>query len=131
VNPSIHSVRGSATPKLAACCRFHLTKRQRRCFLTTCGFAATFLLLLVLLMGAAAFRKHSLTLAGPLCQWSNYRLPHTVLPSMYNLTIDVQMEAPYRVEGSVAILVNVTEVRTCVNVWTAMSQPQRTRLPHS
>ena len=44
-----------------------------------------------------------------MCSWSEFRLPAGVAPSRYNLTLDVQMEAPYAVAGTVAIEVDIAE----------------------
>lgn len=47
---------------------------------------------------------------GQLCSWAQYRLPTTVVPLVYNLTLNVSMADPYPVAGEVAIAVNVTQV---------------------
>jgi len=47
---------------------------------------------------------------GQLCSWAQYRLPSTVVPLYYNLTLNVTMTDPYPVVGEVAIAVNVTQV---------------------
>ena len=44
-----------------------------------------------------------------MCSWSEFRLPAGVAPSRYNLTLDVQMEPPYAVAGTVAIEVDISE----------------------
>ena len=63
---------------------------------------------------------------GQLCSWAQYRLPSTVVPLYYNLTLNVSMTDPFPVAGEVAIAVNVTQVSgservvLCAVAWAAL-----------
>ncbi|KAK2080839.1 hypothetical protein QBZ16_000693 [Prototheca wickerhamii] len=89
------------------------TKRQRRLLLTGGCCCASFLVILLALVAAAA-AGHSVLpgLIGKAeaeaCAWTGLRLPAGVAPTRYALELDLQMEAPYWVNGSVTIYANVT-----------------------
>jgi hypothetical protein len=98
---------------------FRQTKRQRRCLLAAGGCALTFTLLLLVLAAAAATKSGIARGAGgaaaqAVCSWDQWRLPPVAAPSRYNLTFEVQMQAPWAVLGSVGIDLNVTRPTACL-----------------
>ena len=48
------------------------------------------------------------------CTWSDYHLPRSMLPSQYDLELQVQLEEPFTVTGAVEIHLNVTKPSRCV-----------------
>jgi puromycin-sensitive aminopeptidase len=97
---------------------FHLTKGQRKTALA-CGICFASLVGFLLLI--AVFWALGLGMAGgglprPMdaCQWAEYRLPTWVTPSSYDLNFDVMMEAPYTVNASAVIEVDVAYPTKCI-----------------
>ena len=99
---------------------FSYTRRQRRLILGAAGCLAALTLLLLGLAVAALLRATGLRGAAggggqaagaeALCGWQDWRLPTTLVPLEYNLSLEVQMEAPYLVLGAITISLNVTQV---------------------
>ncbi|GAB4816290.1 hypothetical protein N2152v2_003336 [Parachlorella kessleri] len=84
-------------------------KRVRLCVL-----AVLLVTLIGLLVLAAVRKKDGKTdlsggLNAELCSWEHWRLPTAVLPLQYNLTLEVQMQEPWQVQGEVGIDLNVTQ----------------------
>uniref|UniRef100_A0A1D2A2H1 Alpha-aminoacylpeptide hydrolase n=1 Tax=Auxenochlorella protothecoides TaxID=3075 RepID=A0A1D2A2H1_AUXPR len=95
------------------------TKRQRRLLLSGAACCLTFILLIAALAAAAA-SGHSI-LPGLIgrgdaeyCAWVEPRLPPGIVPRRYALTLGTKMAAPYAVEGSLTIDLNVTKAARCV-----------------
>lgn len=109
--------------------RYTYTKRQRRCMVGTLAGVVALVAVLAALIALAAVRggrgptdtswhtgDPSADALGTaeelaLCSWGRYRLPTTVVPQQYNLTLEVSMEGEYPVEGMVAIDLEVLQVR--------------------
>lgn len=101
---------------------FHLTRGQRRSVLACglCVVCSTVLLLLV--MGMASFgttifnssSTGSIPHVEDACEWMDWRLPGWVRPEAYDLTFQVQMAAPWKVDGSVVIDVDVGHQTRCL-----------------
>ncbi|KAI3429433.1 hypothetical protein D9Q98_005527 [Chlorella vulgaris] len=108
------------------------TKRQRRCMVGTLAGVVALVAVLAALIALAAVRggrgptdtswhtgDPSADALGTaeelaLCSWGRYRLPTTVVPQQYNLTLEVSMEGEYPVEGMVAIDLKVLQATQCV-----------------
>lgn len=121
--------------------RYTYTKKQRRCMVGTMVGLGVLLATLVALVALAAVRggrgpsdsawhtgdpiADSLASAEELelCSWAGFRLPRTVVPRQYNLTLEVAMEGDYGVQGSVGIDVDTLQVSgvcvcvCCVFAW--------------
>ena len=97
---------------------FHLTKGQRKTALA-CGICFASLIGFLLLI--AVFWALGLGMAGgdvphptDACQWAEFRLPTWVTPSSYDLNFDVMMEAPYTVNASAVVEVDVAHRTKCI-----------------
>ncbi len=54
------------------------------------------------------------------CSWSEWRLPNDVIrPAAYNLSLNVQLDEPYTVTGTVQIQLDVMEDTPCVALHTS------------
>ena len=51
---------------------------------------------------------------APNCTWQSYRLPTSVLPIAYRITLQTMLVDQSNVTGRMEIYVNVTEPSTCV-----------------
>ncbi|KAL4447646.1 hypothetical protein ABPG75_004865 [Micractinium tetrahymenae] len=97
-------------------------KRQRRCILGAAVCMTALLVVLVGLVAAAQFGAGGPATAGELelCSWQQWRLPNTVVPSHYDLVLQVPLrsggageERPV-VQGTVGINVTVLQATRCV-----------------
>ena len=112
---------------------YQLTRRQKKLFWWVCGgmlAALLIILAIIALPGSskaaasdaandAANKLSNATSAAVLsqynsCQWDEWRLPSQVLPTAYDLSLNVQLEEPFIVTGKVQIQLNVSEATPCV-----------------
>jgi hypothetical protein len=114
---------------------FRFSQAQRRWMVAGAGCLLTFTLLLVGLALAAAAKGRlgrsstaAAAAAAEACAWSQWRLPPGVVPSHYNLTLDVQMRFPWQVHGEVGIGVNVSRPTSCIVLHAARMQVTDARL---
>lgn len=137
--------------------RYTYPKRQRRCILGAAACMAALLIALVALVVAAALRSGSpltgrqggeagggggeaAAAAGELelCDWQHWRLPSSVVPSHYELMLEVPLNSSGAaddrplVQGSVGINVTVLQVGkpACPRRRSAMHAARRCR-PHA
>lgn len=95
------------------------TRSQRRLILITAAVLAVLGVLLAAVIAVAVLRAawvgkdsqggDQSGLSAELCSWQQFRLPGGVLPQQYNLSLQVQLEDPFLVEGRVDILLNISQ----------------------
>ena len=97
---------------------YHLRKGQRRTLITFAVCVVSFTVILLLLMAAAAARYHgnggSVPHPDNACEWADWRLPNWIQPDAYDLTFEVLMSDPWKVEGISVIDINVIHQTRCV-----------------
>ena len=53
------------------------------------------------------------------CQWDQWRLPSDIKPTAYNVSLNVQLEEPFAVTGTVQIQLDVKEDTPCIVLHTS------------
>ena len=98
---------------------FTLTRGQRKAFLSvSCCLLSFITLILLVALGSAAvtgmkgwsYKDASETV----CSWKEWRLPPGITPSRYNLTLQLDMQPPWVVNGTVDIAVDLSHASRCI-----------------
>ena len=121
---------------------YQLTRKQKRLFWWVCGGLLTALVIILAIVSLPASSKAAAAAAAsdatsdaadalsnattsaflaqyPSCQWDQWRLPGGIQPLAYSLSLNVQLEEPYTVTGTVQIQLSVTEDTPCVVLHTS------------
>ena len=122
---------------------YQLTRKQKRLFWYLCGGLVTALVIIVVIISLPASSKAAAAAAAAsdatadasdtlsnatsaaflsqysYCSWDQWRLPTDIQPSAYNLSLNVQLEEPYTVTGTVQIQLDVMQVTPCVVLHTS------------
>ena len=101
--------------------RYSYSRKQRRLLLTAACGLLTFVLLVAGLAAASASKSGmnwpkllpgggGAAVGGSTdpCAWGQYRLPGVAVPRRYDINLEVQMDAPWGVQGDVLITVDIT-----------------------
>ena len=113
---------------------YQLNRRQKRLFWWVCGgFLAALVIILAIIAlpsssKAAADNASDQTLNATrtaflsqysLCQWDEWRLPSGLKPIAYNVSLNVQLQEPFAVTGTVQIQLHVKEDTPCIVLHTS------------
>ena len=118
---------------------YQLTRKQKRLFWWICGgFSAALVIILAIIAlpsssKAAAADTISDTTSDIIntvsnatflnqystCRWHDWRLPAAIAPVAYNLSLNVQLQEPFKVTGTIQMQLNVTEDTPCVVLHTS------------
>jgi aminopeptidase N len=101
---------------------YQTSKRKRRYLLAAGGCLLSFTFILLILTLAAAAKRHfsfSWKSIDHACDWTDWRLPQGIAPTRYNLTFQVEMQAPWQVNGLADVGLMVTHPTRCVVVHVA------------
>ena len=115
---------------------YQLTRQQKRLFWWVCGGFLTALIIILAIVALPSSSKaasaaddasdqlSNTTRAALLnrysyCQWDQWRLPSSIKPTAYNVSLNVQLEEPFAVTGTVHIHLDVKEDTPCIVLHTS------------
>lgn len=115
---------------------YQLTRQQKRLFWWVCGGFLTALIIVLAIIALPSSSKaasaaddakdqlSNTTRAAFLnryshCQWDQWRLPSEVKPTAYNVSLNVQLEEPFAVTGTVQIQLDVKDDTPCIVLHTS------------
>ena len=114
---------------------YRLNRSQKRAAMWISGGALAALVIILIIIalpgsskGAAADNASGLVSNAtreaflsqyPSCQWDQWRLPASIKPTAYNISLNVQLEEPFTVTGTTQIQLDVQEDMPCVVLHTS------------
>lgn len=100
---------------------YQLSRQQKMLFWYFTGGFTAFIVILAIVLSSPGNHEASDSgtaqgfLSGyPTCQWDQWRLPDSIKPTSYDLSLVVDLQEPYTVAGTVKIRLNISEPTPCV-----------------